>query len=652
MELLLIQIVTLFLYTGILVYSIFRKRWLDLTFIIALILTILWLAQSVYNNYFSDRYYVNYFGTTLSLYGWMLFLQFTYLKIPNTRAMRLVPAYGINLILVSIFLLQFYINGISHPQLLNVESLYFACLVISIASLFFIENIVRCLKMDYRYTLKHLLFALSAMAIVNMFHFYHLLIYHEANSFLQYLSLVMYLVIPAFIFISLLRIPKIDINVFEPNETGQAQYFLILAGSGLVVAGVMQMFDLYFSQVRSDFYQALFTVLLFSAIGILILSHLFRSELGLYLRTYFYGDSNDYKREWEKVGRITREESGIYERVARYFQQLLAADESALYARRSNNEFQCLSSTQPVFPSRLSNKKEFWDLCRKMAESVYLYEDASETYRQQLFVLLHVEQDVIGLCWLKSQTAPLNIDSASLRLCETVSNEFAIRLREIEHKSELRRQEKLSGFNRIVSFLAHDLKNIMAQQKLALENFSQYREDPEFLDDFQETILNSTNRLEKLVSQFRYKSLNSGSEAVRLSALDLELTNKIRQYHGQIDYQFKNLREVDISVDADIRLVIENLLKNALEASPGKTPVSLKITLDQDLQILVSDQGLGMSQEFIDQELFEPFISESTEQGLGIGMYHVKTIVERLKGSIKVKSEVEQGTTFTIKIPV
>jgi signal transduction histidine kinase len=67
-------------------------------------------------------------------------------------------------------------------------------------------------------------------------------------------------------------------------------------------------------------------------------------------------------------------------------------------------------------------------------------------------------------------------------------------------------------------------------------------------------------------------------------------------------------------------------------------------------EISVRDNGCGMSKEFIDKSLFRPF-QTTKKKGMGIGLYHCKTIVEAHGGRIEVESEESRGTTFRVLLP-
>ena len=98
--------------------------------------------------------------------------------------------------------------------------------------------------------------------------------------------------------------------------------------------------------------------------------------------------------------------------------------------------------------------------------------------------------------------------------------------------------------------------------------------------------------------------------------------------------------------------VITNLLLNALDAIGEDGEICLT-TARRDGWVLlsVSDNGCGISREFLDRGLFRPF-QTTKKKGMGIGMYHSRMIVEAHKGRIEVESEVGRGTTFRVLFPL
>jgi signal transduction histidine kinase len=67
--------------------------------------------------------------------------------------------------------------------------------------------------------------------------------------------------------------------------------------------------------------------------------------------------------------------------------------------------------------------------------------------------------------------------------------------------------------------------------------------------------------------------------------------------------------------------------------------------------LIVSDNGCGMSPEFLSRSLFRPF-KTTKKGGIGIGMFQSKAIIEAHGGRVDVNSEPQKGTTFTVSLPV
>jgi signal transduction histidine kinase len=98
--------------------------------------------------------------------------------------------------------------------------------------------------------------------------------------------------------------------------------------------------------------------------------------------------------------------------------------------------------------------------------------------------------------------------------------------------------------------------------------------------------------------------------------------------------------------------VVTNLVLNATEAVSGDGEVRIATSQNNGWAVLaVTDNGCGMSAEFVDRALFRPF-QTTKENGLGIGMFQSKMIVEAHGGRIAVESEPGKGTAFQVFLPV
>ena len=97
--------------------------------------------------------------------------------------------------------------------------------------------------------------------------------------------------------------------------------------------------------------------------------------------------------------------------------------------------------------------------------------------------------------------------------------------------------------------------------------------------------------------------------------------------------------------------VVQNIIINALEAMEGRGVLLLSAQEEGGFVCFsVKDTGKGMSQDFLQNRLFQPF-SSTKEKGMGIGLFQCRTIVEAHGGSIAAESTKGEGTVFTVKMP-
>jgi signal transduction histidine kinase len=103
-----------------------------------------------------------------------------------------------------------------------------------------------------------------------------------------------------------------------------------------------------------------------------------------------------------------------------------------------------------------------------------------------------------------------------------------------------------------------------------------------------------------------------------------------------------------------MRRALENLVKNALDASPGNGVILITGSGpeegDSSATIQVRDAGSGIPPSIM-PKLFQPFVTTRTE-GTGLGLANVKKIVEMHGGEVRVENLPEGGALFTIHVPI
>jgi signal transduction histidine kinase len=144
---------------------------------------------------------------------------------------------------------------------------------------------------------------------------------------------------------------------------------------------------------------------------------------------------------------------------------------------------------------------------------------------------------------------------------------------------------------------------------------------------------------------------------LKLDVAESDLNEVVESVLMGVDHApgFAMIKEIrplpKVLLDRDqIHKVVTNLVLNAAEAvaHEGEVRVGTQ-AVDGWVVLTVTDNGCGMSPEFLAQSLFRPF-QTTKKNGLGIGMFQSKMIVEAHGGKISVTSEAGKGTTFRVSL--
>jgi two-component system, sporulation sensor kinase E len=226
-------------------------------------------------------------------------------------------------------------------------------------------------------------------------------------------------------------------------------------------------------------------------------------------------------------------------------------------------------------------------------------------------------------------------------------------LREAQEK--LIKNERLATIGQVASMVGHDLRNPLtgiAGATYYLKKKLESEADKtimEMLTLIEKDIEHSNRIISDLLEYSREIKLEltaTNPKSIVRSALSLvEVPNNIRVLDFTND-------EPKITVDAEkIKRVFINIIKNAIEAMPDGGSLRIKSRKsDSSLEITITDTGVGMSKDVL-EKIWTPFFTTKAK-GMGLGLSICKRIVEAHNGNISVESEVGNGTSFTITVPV
>jgi putative PEP-CTERM system histidine kinase len=220
--------------------------------------------------------------------------------------------------------------------------------------------------------------------------------------------------------------------------------------------------------------------------------------------------------------------------------------------------------------------------------------------------------------------------------------------------NELARSREMEAFRTMSAFFVHDLKNAAASLNLMLKNLPVHFDDPAFREDALRGIGNTARRIDEMIGRLTalrqrpdFKPVETDLNQIVSQALD----NLDGMPHVELTRELQPLPRVLVDRE-QIQSVVTNLLLNARDAlgPGGRIRVSTE-DLGDRIVLSVADNGCGMSAAFLRDSLFRPFQS-TKKNGLGIGMFQSRMIVETHRGTIRVESETGKGSTFQVSLPV
>jgi len=236
-----------------------------------------------------------------------------------------------------------------------------------------------------------------------------------------------------------------------------------------------------------------------------------------------------------------------------------------------------------------------------------------------------------------------------------------------ENEKRLAAASKAKAVGLLARGLTHDFNNLLNVIMLNAELIEDEPDlDPEILESA-DAILLTAQRAKQLTNQLMAFSKPDSEEPMAGSEVAEFMGRWKGFFEGLIpaDVSF-TLAPVDISgqlplPDSTMARVITNLLVNAIDALPEereRREISLswsRATLESGQSgaaLSIKDRGHGMSDE-VRARIFEPYFTTKPEgEGTGLGLPTIFGIVQGARGEILVESEVGEGTTFTIVLPV
>jgi putative PEP-CTERM system histidine kinase len=271
-----------------------------------------------------------------------------------------------------------------------------------------------------------------------------------------------------------------------------------------------------------------------------------------------------------------------------------------------------------------------------------------------LIIPLRTEAGLVGWVVLLRSEIVKTLTWEDRDLLKASGRAAAAHLALIQATEALSEAQQFDAFNRLSAFVVHDIKNVVAQLSLIVSNAHVHDGNPDFVKDAVATIEHAVGRMNRLLTQLHKVPVSPGAKA-RIE-LDHAVSAAVERCRGGRPAPELRLEAqgLGIIIDAErLQSVVENLVKNAQEATPDDDRVTVSVARRGERALLViDDTGCGMDAAFVRERLFKPFDTTKGNSGMGIGAHEARELVRGAGGDLKVSSSPGQGTRIELWFPL
>ena len=227
---------------------------------------------------------------------------------------------------------------------------------------------------------------------------------------------------------------------------------------------------------------------------------------------------------------------------------------------------------------------------------------------------------------------------------------------------EFIRAARLADLGVLASGVAHEVNTPLASILSCAEGLKRRLQegnlDPELLEDYSETITGEVNRARGITTRMLALVRQEHSHLAKVSLqLILDQARSALGYkadHKRVTLTVEDLeQDVQIHVDGgEVVQILVNLLSNALDASPPGEEVRLRVELGAgSFCLVVEDNGPGIPEEDLERVLEPFFTTKAPDEGTGLGLALVNTLVESHMGKLSIENRPHGGARFKVTLP-
>jgi putative PEP-CTERM system histidine kinase len=558
-------------------------------------------------------------------------------------------------------------------------ALNFIYLLGAILILMNLERTFRASVGTMRWRIKYMMLGLAVLFGGQIYFSSQILLYSAVNLSLVTISATGLFISCSLIALSLFRSRLVNVDVYPSQAVLQHSLTAFLGGSYLLVVGVLAKAVAALGGDTAFPFKTLLVLGGLIGVTILVLSDRVRHRTKRFVSRHFSRPLYDYRKVWSAFTEQTTsllDESGFCRAVARLVaenfealsvtvwlveddkENLVFAASTALSGSKPSDLTNPLTNVAELirplrahpYPVDMDSSRESWVEILKRCNRGYFPKKGGN----RVCVPMVSGGELLGVITLGDRVNAVSFSVEDYDLLKCIGDEAAARLRNIKLSQRLVQAKEMEAFQTISAFFVHDLKNTASTLSLMLQNMSVHFDDPAFRQDAVRGLSKSVTHINTLINEL---SVLRQQLEVREVETDLNLVVAAALTGLEAIPDLKLIKGLGplprILMDPEqIQKVVTNLVMNARDAINNRGEIRVETGQRNGWVVLeIADNGCGMSPEFVSRSLFKPF-QTTKKKGLGIGMFHIRMIVNAHRGRIEVESESGKGTTFRVLLPL
>ncbi|MFP4219470.1 MAG: sensor histidine kinase [Phormidium sp.] len=302
-------------------------------------------------------------------------------------------------------------------------------------------------------------------------------------------------------------------------------------------------------------------------------------------------------------------------------------------------------------------------------DAIERFADEEETLLIQRMQHRDRHQQLTFLFLILAATIATLASWSAIHLFYELEQELANRQQHLKETND-RLESVCNQLQRFTANASHELRAplavVLSNTQIALMALNQLEDSPETAKERLEKVVKTTKQMSQLIGELLFLARHEGllapekRQPIDVSQFLLELAKDWASHCRDKNLTFNShILDTNIWVEGDknlLRQAVTNLLSNAVRYTPPGGSIELSLLQTESAIIQVKDTGIGIAEAAL-PHIFERFYCADLKRskasgGFGLGLAIVEQIIHIHKGTVGVESQLGEGSSFTIELPL